>query len=175
MIRVPLILEKSLAVLHRLNVDGTDDAIPVPGMASGYDDVLREPIVYDNERRGITVRREARVEYPAIRVPCQVEPLRTEDLQQFPPGNSPKSDILLVLHRQDLERLKLLDSETNQLLIKENDRISAIESFRKPNVPTYHMRAPGLYVFQIQPRSFGFGPKGTDLFLLFVSERAKAR
>lgn len=173
--RVPLILERSIAVIHRLNPDGTDDSAPADGVTSGYDDVLEEPVVYDTEVRGLPFRREARVEYPPLRVPCQVEPIRTEDLQQFAQGNSPKSDIVLVFHRMDLERMRLINPDTNELILKENDRVSAVESPRRPGAPTYHLREPGLYIFQLQPRSFGFGPKGTDLIIAYISEKQKAR
>lgn len=173
--RVPLILERSIAVIHRLNPDGTDDSAPTDGVTSGYDDVLDEPIVYDTEVRGLPFRRSARVEHPPIRVPCQVEPMRTEDLQQFQQGNSPKSDLILVFHRMDLDRMRLINPDTNEWILKENDRISAIESPRRPGVPTYKMKEPGLYIQQMQPRSFGFGPNGTDLIIVYISEKQKAK
>lgn len=54
----------------------------------------------------------ARTELPAIRVPCQVEPKVFEDLRMLASGDSPRSDISLVFHFKDLERLGLVDATT---------------------------------------------------------------
>jgi hypothetical protein len=175
MFRVGLVLEKSLAVIHRLNPDTTDDVRPYTGASSGYSAVFREPIVYDDTVRGRRTRKEARSEYPAIQVPCQVEPLRSEQLRQFKPGDAPDSKYVLVFHYMDLSRMGLVDVTTNEVALGVNDRLSAIKSFRKPNKTTVHLESPGLYLFELRPGSFGFGPEGRDLLIAFLSERQRAR
>lgn len=169
---VPLILEKSLAVVHRLNPAATASLQPA-SQPSGYDKDFHEPITYDAVRQGKTVRENARSELPPIRVPCQVEMNRFERLAQTPPGDVPQTAVQLVFHRADLRRMKLIDKTTKKLLLKVNDRISAIESFRKPGVPSVYLDPPGLYIVELQPASFGFGIDGTDLFLVFLADREK--
>lgn len=169
---VPLILEKSLAVVHRLNVAATASLQPA-GQTGGYDKDFREPITFDATRQGKVVRDNARSEYPAIRVPCQVEMIRLERLNQAPPGDAPQTGFQLVMHRVDLKRMKLIDPSTRKVLLKVNDRISSITSFRRPYVETVRIDPPGLYIIEIQPASFGFGMDGTDLFLVFLAEREK--
>lgn len=169
---VPLVLEKSLAVVHRLNPSATRSLQPA-GQESGYDKDFREPITYDATRQGKVVRENARSELPAIRIPCQVEMIRFERLAQAPPGDDPQTGFTLVFHRMDLKRLKLIDKDTKRLLLKVNDRISAIESFKQPRVPTVHIDPPGLYIVELQPGSFGFGIDGTDLYLAYLSDRER--
>jgi hypothetical protein len=111
------------------------------------------------------------VEYPPVRVPCQVETLTAQELQQRSMGDVPLSNIRLVFHKKDLLKLKLLKERTNELLIKKNDRISTIESSKEPGKITYHIDSPGLYIVQVEPGSFGFGTNGFDLFIIYLRER----
>lgn len=176
MFRVPLVLEKSLAVIHRLSPSATMSVQPFSGQTEGYDKDFREPIVYDDDTNvgSSTERQSTRMELPPIRVPCQVEPVRFERLRQRFPGDMPDSNLLLVLHRMDLLKLKLLNTETNEPLINVNDRVEHIEAFARPGTITQKFKAPGLYVFEVQPASFGFGPDGYDLHLVFMNERERA-
>ena len=97
-----------------------------------------------------------RHELPSIRVPCQVEPKIAEELNMGAAGDSPKTEIGLVFHFRDLDRLGLVDEKTGTALIRPNDRLAAIwdaegrcvESFPHP---------PGTFVVQAQPRGFGLG------------------
>jgi len=168
---VPLLLEKSIAVVHRLNVPATASLHPYSGQSTGYDKDFREPITFDARRQGKTIRDNARSEYPAVRIPCQVEMNRFERLNQQPPGVDSQNGIQLVFHRTDLKRMKLFDSGNKEPLIGRNDRVSSIESTRKVGVPTVPVKAPGLFIVELQPASFGFGVDGTDLFIAFLSDR----
>jgi hypothetical protein len=171
---VPLILEKSVAVVHRLNPAATKDLQPYSG-ATGYDKDFKEPRTYDRASGQQVYRENARIELPAMRIPCQVESARFERLNQLPPGDVPDSSITLVFHRRDLKRLKLIDPKTLKTLLRKNDRVSTIESYRKANVTTVEIDPPGLYFWEIAPGSFGFGSDGFDLFIVFLSSRERAQ
>jgi len=171
---VPLLLEKSIAVVHRLNVPATASLHPYSGQSTGYDKDFREPITFDARRQGKTIRDNARSEYPAVRIPCQVEMNRFERLNQQPPGDAQQSGIQLVFHRLDLKRLKLFNTTSKEPLIKRNDRVSAIESPKHPGTPTVPIEPPGLFITEVQPASFGFGVDGTDLFIAYLLNREVA-
>jgi hypothetical protein len=172
---VPLLLEKSLAVIYRLNLDSTNDVQPASGVTSGYNHILREPVVYDDTIRGRTTRKTARSEYPAIRIPCQVEPLKTDEARQLPQGKVPDIYEVLVFHSRDLKNHNLIDKATGEILLKDNDRITALEPYRSPKKSVYTFSGDGAFIYHIQPRSYGFGANGHDLFIVYLAERQKAR
>lgn len=111
-----------------------------------------------------------RHELPPVRVPCQVEPKTADELHLGPTGDSPKTEISLVFHFRDLDRLGLVDPATGTALIRPNDRLVAIwdaegrcvESFPHP---------PGTFVVQAQPRGFGLGRR-CNLLLVHCVARA---
>lgn len=169
MIRVPLILQPSLAVVHRLSVEATRNADPEGPETTGYDETLREPISYEQGHEVLDTRREM----APIRVPCQIETLSFEALRQLRLGDAPISNMVFVFHRRDLERLGLLDSNRD-VVLKKGDRISAIERHGAPGVRSKSLKEPGLFVFEMRPRSWGFGPDGYDLELAIMSDRREA-
>lgn len=179
-IRVPLILEKSAAIIHRLNLSATKQVRPYQGATSGYDPDFRETITYDrgpeaNDLPDVdAVRENARIEYPPVRVPCQVERLKFEEQQQFIQGNDPTTDLRIVFWRGDLEQMGLIDRKTRELFLHVNDRVETIEAWNKPGVATVQIEPPGVFIKEIQPGSFGFGPDGYDLHIAFVSRREQA-
>jgi hypothetical protein len=167
-IRVGLQLQVSVAVIHRLDPDAIRTSTPA-GQPSGYDETFKEPTVFNDG----TDREEARLELPPIRVPCQVEATRFEELNELFPGNVPKSSLTLVFSRIDLERLGLLDAATGRPVFGVNDRIEKIESVTgKTTIP---FDDPGVFIWMIRPGSFGFGPDGYDLELAILNDREKAR
>jgi hypothetical protein len=170
--RVPLILEVSLATWHRLSPSSTQDVQPYTGATGGYDKDFREPIVYDDARGERIDRDDARVELPPVNVPCQVEPVKFEKLRQRFTGDMPDSDIQLVLHKKDLRKLKLITAQ-EELLLKKNDRVSSLKSKKKPKQITRHLEPPGLYIFEIAPGSWGFGPDGYDLYIAFLNSKER--
>lgn len=172
--RVPFVLEKSLAVIHRIDLSATSALEPFPGQVGGYDKDFREPIVYDVDTPRGKVRETTRVELPAIKVPCQVEEIEFEKLRQLFPGDMPSSNMVLVLHRMDLHQMRLVDETTGRPTIRKNDRVSHLENFRLPGTVTLKFDDPGLYVFEVRPGSHGFGPDGYDLNLIYLNERERA-
>jgi len=178
MFRVPLVLEVSIAVIHRLNLAATKQLQPFPGQESGYDPDFKEPIVYDQDTScddcGKTERVSARIELPPIRVPCQVEVLTHEELHQTNAGDAPNSVLRLVTHRMDLGPMGLIEAQTRELKLRVNDRVEGIEMQGRPGVWTQKFAGEGLFITEIEPASFGFGPEGFDLYLLHLSDREKA-
>jgi len=170
-IRVPLLLQKSVVVIHPLNIGAGRNVDPTGEETSGYDDVLNEPIAYTtptNERK--TTRRES----PALRIPCQVENLTDEQLKQMATGDDPITSIAFVLHRQDLEELNLLD-DNGDVLIKKGDRVEKLEKYGAPVGTTIKtFLDPGLYVHEVRSKSWGFGPDGYDLEIVYTSRRQEA-
>ena len=176
MFRVPLLLQVSIAVIHRVNPSASKNLQPYTGQESGYDPDFKEPIVFDDvpDFGDEPKRATGLVELPPLRVPCQVEPINVDALNQTAAGDMPRSSLQLVVHRADLERLKLIEPSTREVAINVNDRVSGIEQPGRPNVYTQKFPEPGLFVTEIAPASFGFGPEGYDLHLIQIGERVRA-
>jgi hypothetical protein len=169
--RVPLLLEVVDAVVHRLDITATRALNPVGPASSGYDDIFREPVVTDTTAgASVSGRVSSRQEQTAIRVPCQVETTLFEELRQAFTGNLSQTRMALVFHRQDLANLGLLDVVTNNILLKKGDRVSQLER-RSLAIPVLVFQAPGLFVTEVYPASWGFGPDGHDLHLCILERR----
>jgi hypothetical protein len=169
MIRVPLLLQKSVAVVHRLDIVATQNTDPTGEETAGYDHTLREAIVYN--KSAIEGRVSSRKEMNAVRIPCQVENMTEEMLREMLAGDDSISNFILVLHRKTLETMGLLD-DNREVVIKKGDRVSAIERFgAAPGTIVKKFSDPGLYVHEVRGRSWGFGPDGYDLELLILSRR----
>jgi hypothetical protein len=170
-IRVPLLLQKAVLVIHPLDLGATRAVDPTGEETAGYDDVLNEPVVYTtttNER--VSARRES----AQIRIPCQVEDLTDKQLNQMATGDDPITNIAFVLHRKDLEELRLLDNN-GDILIKKGDRIEKLEEYGAPIGTTIKtFLSPGLYVHEVRSKSWGFGPTGYDLEIVYTSRRQEA-
>lgn len=165
-VSVPL-LWPMIALVHRLDTNSTWDIDPPGDLAEGYDPILREPVVY----RSAGARVSARQELTVVRVPCQVETARTEDLQMVFTGDDPDSLVVFVLSRPDLRNLNLIDSTTGNVLLKPGDRISALEKYGFPGTIVKQYEKP-LYIYQVvSPRSQGFGADGYDLELVYTTHR----
>lgn len=161
-----------LAELRRLDtaaMASTDPDGPGP-LTGGFDPDFKEPVLVDRDGDGIAERE--RVEHPAIRVPCQVESKVFEDLRMLASGDSPRSDISLVFHFKDLERLGLVDAATGDALIRPNDRLAGLYDLGGLLVQTIRT-PPGLYVTQAQPRGFGLGRSQPHRNLLLVTFEAR--
>ena len=177
-IRVPLVLKSSVAVIHRLDIDATRNEDPPGAQAGsnptdqGYNFLLREPVVYNEP--STAERTSTRKELPAVRVPCQVENLTEERLRELGVGDAPVSSQILVLHRKDLERLGLLDAD-RECVIKKGDRVSRLERSNAPAGQVIkRFQDTGQFVEEVRGASWGFGPDGYDLELVFLQDRRKA-
>jgi hypothetical protein len=151
-----------LAELHRLDVGRT--ARP-PGLPSGMDEDFKEPVLLDRDDDGIGER--IRNELPPVRVPCQVEPAVFEEERMYPAGTSPRSQMALVFHFKDLERLGLVDAATGEALIRTGDRLAGI--YDKAGRLVQAIRTPpGLYATEVRPIGFGLHRAGPTRNLLLV-------
>lgn len=171
-IRVPLLLQQSIAVIHRLDIRGTRNVDPAGEPTEGYDPTFNEPIVFTEPT---TLKRESsRREHPPIRIPCQMELLTEEKLKELGVGDAPISNLMLVLHRKDLEALGLLDSN-QETILKKGDRLSHLEQFGGAvGTITKKFADDGLYFNEVRGSSWGFGPTGYDLEIITLTDRREA-
>jgi hypothetical protein len=149
-----------IAELCRLDTDAMSTQAP------GYDDDFKEPALLDpdGDGAGETYRRE----HPPVRVPCQVEPQTIEALRMTAAGNTPQSNLDLVFHFKDLERLGLIDALTGEALIRPSDRLSGLFD-TEGNLVWAVRTPPGLYVTEARPAGFGLFRRRPRRNLLIVS------
>jgi len=158
-----------LAELAQLDTVATAADPDGPGtLASGYDaDFQETALVPTSNGRGLDARREK----PPIRIPCQVEIQAFGELQEVLTGNSPRSNLVLVFHFQDLERMGLVEPTTGDALLRVGDRLVAIRDYRTGELVQAIRTPPGLYLTEAQPQSFGLGTR-RNLLLATFTERA---
>lgn len=162
LIRVPLLFPVT-AVIYPLDIQATWSTDPPGDPDTGYDYLYREPVV----SRTSGARTVTRAENTPIEVPCQVETQTYEQLQAALGGDNPATDMAFVFHRQTLETMGLLDSDRN-CTIKPGDRIGSI----KKGSRTVRTFRKNLYIYELRPRSWGFGPDGYDLEIAYTTYRS---
>ena len=168
MIRVPVVLQPSIAVFQRLDIGETHEQSP-PGASvgtTGYNRFFREPIVYDDDDGNRTSTRQ----YVEVKVPCQVEAMSAGKLQQMYNGPVDLYNIMLILRREDLELADLITEDGN-CAIKRGDMVTHLERFGTSGVKIRTFPNGGIYVEEVRPASWGFGPDGYDLELVLLTER----
>jgi hypothetical protein len=166
-VRVPLLLQRSVAVIHRLSIGATRDHMPPGDVVEGYDPTFQEPIVYTEGAERVS----SRTELAPVRIPCQVEMMTEERLRQYVGGADPVTNMVLVFHRYDLDNLGLLDGN-REVVLKKGDRIEELERYGgAPGNTIKRFTDPGLFIWEVRSASWGFGPDGYDLELAFTSKR----
>lgn len=155
----------SLAELYQLDTVAT--AAPVGGFSSGYDDDFREPVkVPPSPAAGPGTTR--RVEKAPIRVRCQVETGRFDQLSPLAAGNAPQTQLVLVFHFRDLEKAGLLDATTNAAALRIGDRLHAIYTVRGV---LEQVMVPPVYLTEIRPSSFGLTGQRRNLLVTVFDVR----
>lgn len=173
MFRAPLLYPSAIAV-DRLDITSTRAVNPTGTPSVGYDPDFREPYSYE------TTGNEAvdTVRYlPTIRIPCQVEVKTFEKVRQEFGGDAPITELTFVLHNSNLVRMGLsiagcgCDASSSEML-KTNDKIIAIEQNGRPGrvVQTFK---EDLFIYEIRPGSWGFGPTGQDLQIIYTCNRPR--
>lgn len=158
-----------LVEIYRLDQAGTaadpDGAGP---LTSGYDDVYREAVVIPSAD---LIGTDARLEHAAVRVPAQMHtgptPGQMAALKETVTGNVASGNIQILVHFQDLDRLGLVDADTQMALLKVGDRLDAIYSMDGVLVQKI-LTPPGLYCTEAVP-IFGLGSTRNLLQLSFES------
>ncbi len=149
-----------LAELHRL------DTVAMATQTPGYDADFKEPALLDTD--GDDAGEAYRREHAPVRVPCQVEPETLEALRMTPSGNAPQSNLQVVFHFRDLERLGLVDVSTGEALIRVGDRLGGL--FDTEGQLVWAVRTPpGLYVTEARHAGFGLFRRRPRRNLLLVS------
>ncbi len=157
-----------LAELHRLDSQAlaTTDPDGAGPLTGGYDADFKEPVLIDADDDGVA--EPLRREHAPVRVPCQVEPEAFESLRMVSSGNTPRSNIELVFHFRDLERLGLVDTTTGDALIRPSDRLGALYDVAGHLVQAIRT-PPGLYVTESRPSGFGLHRQRPQRNLLVVT------
>jgi hypothetical protein len=166
-----------LAELAQLDTTATAADPDGPGgLSSGYDADFREPALLPTPG-GVAPSGTpdlgvgARKEKPAIRLPCQIETDAFGAQQMGPAGNTPETEMTLIFHFEDLERLGLIDAN-GDAAIRVNDRLLAIR--RMDGTLVQQIRTPpGLYVAAVAPIAFGIGLE-RNLLKVTVQDREQA-
>jgi len=136
--------------------------------ADGYDEDFREVALADPDGTGIgaTLRKET-----LVTISAQVETERDESQSMGAAGDVPQTRLDLVVHRQDLEALGLIDLATGTILVKKGDRIVSLSDASGPvqtfdRVPVYCTESRMLQAF--------IGHRA-NLALLHFEERPQGR
>lgn len=161
------LIQPFLIELRQLDLAGTaadpDGAGPLD---SGFDPDFKEPVRVG----GVTNR----VEFEAIKVPCQVEEETPEQLLQRQAGNDPDYRLGIVFHFADLERLGLV-TDDGIAKIHVNDRATAIYSSNGELAMRLDTEGPqsGLFCIKAEPRSFGLSGGKRNLLVCTFARRRK--
>lgn len=164
-----------LAEIHRVDTSALSaDPDGAGPLTSGYDPDFREPVLIDTDDDGIA--EPLRREHPPVRIPCQFEPKAFEALRMTPSGNSPRSELALVFHFRDLERLGLVDQPSGDALVRVGDRLGAIYDLAG-NLVQAIRTPPGLYMVEARPIGFGLyrAKPSRNLLLVTFADRSQAR
>lgn len=94
-----------------------------------------------------------RIFLPEVRVPCQVEPVVHDRWELLAAGFAPRTQLRLVCHFQDLERLGLV-TELGQVAMGPGDRLCALTDVTGALVQRFE-DPPGMYLSEA--RSSGYG------------------
>lgn len=154
-----------VAVIYRLDQPSTWAQDPPGTPSAGYDPILREPYVY----RASGVRATTRQEMAPISVPCQYSTMSEYRLRMIFTGDAPVTNSVLILDREDMRNLSLLDATTGECTLKPGDRLDHLES--KAGVVTRTFN-PHLFIYEVRTGSHGFGRDGYDLYNVFLSHRS---
>lgn len=147
-----------VARLARLDTNATREG-------GGYDDDFRS--VASSFPAGALT--SARQELAAVDVPCQVEDAAWRLQRAAQGGNAPDTQLVLVFHFRDLERLGLVDAQTGDALVRVNDRLLELRDVRTGGLVQH---AGELYVTEARPAGYGLGRR-RNLLVVTLEERAR--
>ena len=158
------------ADLRQLDTAATaEDPDGAGPLESGYDVDFREPVYVPEAGKQIGI--SARVEKDALLLPCQVEPVNAESLQQLFAGNVPDTSVILILHFEDLESGGLIDPNGNAM-IRVGDRLDALYDATSAKVQSFP-DPPGVFVTEARPIGIGIGLR-RNLLAVALSDRKQA-
>lgn len=153
-----MLIQRFVAVLRR-----QDAAATAAVVGGGFDDLLNEEVPVDD---GTQLGAPSRRDLPDLRVYCQID--RDPDMGrgvQGRGGGEARIDLLLVLHRPDLEAAGLLDATGGPALYR-GDRLVQIETLYGELMQAYP-DPPGMYVRDVEAAGYGLAALGTPRFNLY--------
>lgn len=135
-----------------------DTAATAAVVGGGYDDEFGETIpVEDGTQTGATSRRE---EAEALRIPVQLD--RDVDWHRdilTRGGREIEADIVLVMAREDLENMGLVDAD-GEVELNKGDRVEAIET-TAGQIAQRFKNPPGMFITHHEPAGYGLEVIGT--------------
>lgn len=158
-----------LADIRRLDTSATAaNTGGVPGVSSGYDPDYREPVKLPGTGDG-GPGIAARVEYPSLCIPCQVEIGSFDRRTQSSSGNIPKGRVTCVFHFRDLEEMGLVETATGAPVLRVSDRLAGIYT-RDDELVQTHDEVP-LFASEVQPSGFGLRGHLRNLLIIHFDPR----
>jgi len=139
--------------------------------AAGYDDDFRETTLSDTDGDGVGDA-EGRLEMATISVKAQIETDRQELQRMTGTGDVAQTQLGIVVHLRDLERLGYVDS-AGRLAIKKADRLVRVRARRGDKVVMEFDRVP-IYATHVV-RLNAWLQHDSNLALITFGERARGR
>lgn len=143
-------------------------------LQSGYDEDFREPVrvPVPGEQLGVSARKEG----TPIDIPVQLKDKAWAALEMMATGNVERSELVLICHMADLERLGLKDAGSGEVTCpRPRDRLVSFHQMDGTLirvVPTL----PGMFCREAAPRGTGLSGGTTNLLAVtFVSEDKSRR
>jgi len=145
------LIQKFVIDIARLN-----EAATAAVVGGGYDSDFHEALpVPDGTQTGASSKRYHDVDT----LPCQLDRENWGRVVETRGGENIKADIVVVLHRPDLERLGLLNT-AGQPVFKRGDRVIEIRN-RKGGVEEQFDDPPGMFVDDMDTAGHGLAAFGT--------------
>lgn len=161
----PRLIHPVIAEIYRPDPAATRAFDPPGPPDSGYDDTFKEYVAYDESG----ARKESERELSPIEVLVQVEQEAFETLVATFGADSPVTDTVLIMRREELDEAGLIDSD-GRLDISKGSRVSRLldPETREVVVPEFQDER----VFEARPRSWGYRGR-MNLYILYFYRRER--
>lgn len=147
-------------------------AVNPPGTASdGFDDVFREPRVWNDPTTG--ARTSARQEGEPYRLRAQVSMGPWDRLQMGPLGDDPETRLLAVASIPDMKVAGMLNDD-GRPCVRKGDRLVAVYEVKTGALARTIGVGEELYVTEAREGEFGIGGRRNLLYIAFSRRRAGA-
>jgi hypothetical protein len=134
----------------------------------GFDDAFRETRQLED---GTQTGRDARVDMESVDLSCQVEDRAWEALRMSRAGGASNTEITLVFHFEEIERLGFLDPVSGMSTIpRVGDKLLSIH--RGIDKELVQSSPVELFCVEAQPRSYGLRGGKRNLLVCLFRERA---
>ena len=160
------LIQRFMAEVLRLDRDSTSTTDPdgTGPLDGGYDTDFREPVFVDDDGDGLG--ESSRQEMDAVRIPCQIEPRAEDGGSAVGEASTLASEMKLVFHFRDLERLGLVGTD-GRPLIGIGDRLAGIYQ-RNGTMVQEFVDPSGMFVTRLRTTGWGMNRSRPTRNLLLV-------